>query len=404
VTAHAAPEGRDWAHDYDVLDPDFVRDPYPVLRELRAKCPVAHTERWGGSWMPLRYEDVRAAASDFEHLSSADMYVIPPSPEELERSPVPLSFIQMAPPEHGPLRRMVLPFFAPGAVETWEPSTRALCRTLVDGIAGRERVDGMAEYAQLIPPRVTADLFGFDAARADEFVVWILAARELEDPAARAENALRVQALVREQIAYRRRQPGGDFISWLLSQREDGQPVPDDVVMATSLLMFSAGIRTVVSSIGIVLWHLAHVAADRRRLVDDPGLIPSAIEELMRAYSPVTMARVATQEVKLGDQVLQPGERVLLSFPAANRDPAVFTDPDDVVLDRRYNQHLAFGAGIHRCAGSNLARMQLRVSLGEWLARFPEFELEDGAAVTWVGGQVRGPRYLPLRITASQGR
>jgi cytochrome P450 len=388
----------DWERDFDVLDPTFVLDPYPVLAELRERCPVPHTERWGGSWMPVRYEDVQAVAGDFARFSSWDMYVIPPTPEETERSPVPVTFIQLGPPEHARLRRLVLPFFSPQAVAGWEPWTRTLCRGLLENVVGRDHVEGMSEYAQKVPPRVIAELFGLDASQADQFVVWIMAARELEDPGERAENAMRVQDLVRDRIAYRRRHPGDDFISWILGQRLDEQRLPDEVVMATSLMMFSAGIRTVVSAIGVALWHLAAVAEDRRRLVREPHLIPSAVEELLRAYSPVTMARIVTEEVTLRDRVLRPGERVLLSFPAANRDPAVFAAPEEIRIDREYNQHLAFGAGIHRCAGSNLARMQLRVSLEEWLAQVPEFELDDPGAVTWVGGQVRGPRHLPLRI------
>ena len=127
-----------------------------------------------------------------------------------------------------------------------------------------------------------------------------------------------------------------------------------------------------------------------------PPRLPVAIEELLRAYSPVTMARVVTEDVEFGGCPMAAGDKVLMNFPAANRDPAVFDDADTVVLDRQFNRHVAFGAGIHRCAGSNLARMELRVALEEWLARIPDFVLAPGDTVTWAGGQVRGPRHLPV--------
>ena len=120
------------------------------------------------------------------------------------------------------------------------------------------------------------------------------------------------------------------------------------------------------------------------------------MEELLRAYSPVTMARIVREPIDVGGVRMEAGDRVLMSFPAANRDPAAFDDADQVILDRERNRHIAFGVGIHRCAGSNLARMEMRVALEEWLARIPEFSLADPDAVTWAAGQVRGPRSIPV--------
>jgi cytochrome P450 len=146
------------------------------------------------------------------------------------------------------------------------------------------------------------------------------------------------------------------------------------------------------------LWHLARTPADRERLVAQPDLLPMAIEELLRAYAPVTMARLVKDDFEFNGCPMKKNEWVLLPFPAANRDPEFFEDSDDVMIDRIENRHAAFGLGIHRCAGSNLARMELRVALEVWLDRFPTFHLDDPDAVTWSGGQVRGPRTLPLRI------
>ena len=157
-----------------------------------------------------------------------------------------------------------------------------------------------------------------------------------------------------------------------------------------------AGIDTTWSAIGSSLWHLATHDEDRQRLVADPGLMDTAVEELLRAYAPVTMARVVTGDIEFEGCPMRQGDKVLLNFPAANRDPSAFDRADEVLLDRQENRHVAFGSGIHRCAGSNLARMELRVALEEWLARVPDFRLADGAEVLWAGGQVRGPRRLDV--------
>ena len=163
-------------------------------------------------------------------------------------------------------------------------------------------------------------------------------------------------------------------------------------------LLLLAGIDTTWSAIGASLWHLARDPEDRKRLVAEPELLPVAMEELLRAYAPVTMARLVKEDVEFEGCPMKAGEWVLLSFPAANRDPEAFDQADEVVIDREVNRHAAFGLGIHRCAGSNLARMELRVALEVWLERFPDFSLADPDAVRWSGGQVRGPRVLPLSV------
>jgi cytochrome P450 len=199
-----------------------------------------------------------------------------------------------------------------------------------------------------------------------------------------------------EKMEERRTEPGDDLISVLLHTEVEGAPVPDLHVLGTAALTLIAGVDTTWSGIGSALWHLATHEGDRRRLAAEPELMPTAIEELLRAYSPVTMAREVNEDITVAGCPMKAGDRVLMNFPAANRDPDVFDRPDEVVLDRAVNRHLAFGVGIHRCAGSNLARMELTVALETWLARIPEFRLAEGAEVTWAGGQVRGPRTLPV--------
>jgi cytochrome P450 len=158
---------------------------------------------------------------------------------------------------------------------------------------------------------------------------------------------------------------------------------------------------TTWSAIGASIWHLAKTPSDRERLVAEPDLLPVAMEELLRAYAPVTMARLVKQDMDFNGCPMKANDFVLVPFPAANRDPVAFDRPDEVIIDREVNRHAAFGLGIHRCAGSHLARMELRVALEVWLETFPEFHLADPQAVRWSGGQVRGPRALPLRIAGN---
>ena len=186
--------------------------------------------------------------------------------------------------------------------------------------------------------------------------------------------------------------------SFLLNAELDGTKLAPEHVRGTMVLLMIAGIDTTWSAIGASLWHLAKHPADRKRLVAEPELIGTAIEELLRAYAPVTMARLVAQDFEFQGCPMKEGDWLLLPFPAANRDPEVFPEADQVLLDRADNRHAAFGLGIHRCIGSNLARMELRVAIEEWMRRYPDFELADPAKVAWSAGQVRGPRSIPVRI------
>ena len=190
---------------------------------------------------------------------------------------------------------------------------------------------------------------------------------------------------------------GDDLVSFLIRARlPNGDPFSDHQVLGALRLLLVAGIDTTWSAIGSAIWHLATVPADRERLVSEPELLPIAIEELLRAYAPVTMAREIVDDVAVGGCPMKRGQMVLLSFPAANRDPDKFPDADRVVIDRKENPHVAFGLGIHRCIGSNLARMEMRVAIEEWLKRIPDFRLDPARPMTWSQGTVRGPRLLPI--------
>jgi cytochrome P450 len=395
---------KDWATDFDVLDPRYVTDPFSIWDDLRGTCPIAHTNRRKSSWLPTRYEDVTAIAHDIEHFSSLKVAVIPGDEDEdpnadfdgpnLEYGLPPIS---SDPPLHTWTRRLLLPWFSHKRVDGYVPLTRDLCKKLLDGFAGSGHADAAADYAQQIPVRVIAHILGVSPDLSDTFTLWVRDILEFADDAERRQRG--AEGLLYYfvgQLEERRANPGDDLLSELLTTEVDGKPVDDGIVLGMAALALIAGVDTTWSAIGSSLWHLATHPDDRKRLVAEPELMPTAIEELLRAYSPVTMAREVTEDVVYAGCPMKAGDKVLMNFPAANRDPEAFEHPEVVQLDRAHNRHVAFGSGIHRCAGSNLARMELQVALEEWLARIPDFSLAEGAEVAWAGGQVRGPRICPV--------
>ena len=399
---HIAPV-TDWATDFDVMDPRYLEDPFSIWDELRPTCPIAHTDRRKSSWMPLRYEDVTAIAHDIEHFSSLKVAVIPGDEDEdppdfdgpnLEYGLPPIS---ADPPLHTWTRRLLLPWFSHKRVESYVPLTRDLCRRLLDGFAVNGRADAAADYAQQIPVRVIAHILGVSPDLSDTFTGWVRDVLEFaDDPERRQRGAEGLLNYFLGQLEDRRRNPGDDLLSELLTTEVDGQPVDDGIVLGMAALVLIAGVDTTWSAIGSSLWHLATHPEDRKRLVAEPELMPMAVEELLRAYAPVTMAREVTEDIVYAGCPMKAGDKVLMNFPAANRDPEAFEHPEIVQLDRAHNRHVAFGSGIHRCAGSNLARMELQVALEEWLARIPDFSLAEGEEISWAGGQVRGPRAPPV--------
>ncbi|WP_019634773.1 cytochrome P450 [Actinomadura atramentaria] len=390
----------DWATDFSHLDPEWAADPYPIQDELRQRCPVAHTERFGGAWLPTRYEDVAAVAYDTDTFTSRAIVMsnFRPSPDLAPIGPTPP--ISSDPPFHHDARKLLLPAFTRSAVARLEDATRAYCHTLIDEFEGRGDVDAARDYAQHIPVRVIADMLGFppeDGPRFREFVETVLEGVNLP-PAERLAKMDKLFDYLLQQIHDHLENPRDDLTTYLLNAELYGSKLAPAHVSGTMALLLIAGIDTTWSAIGASLWHLAGTPRDRERLVAEPSLIPTAVEEFLRAYAPVTMARLVREDTRWRGVDLRADDWVLLSFPAANRDPAQFDRADEVVIDREVNRHAAFGLGIHRCVGSHLARMEMRVALEVWLERVPSFELADPAAVTWSGGQVRGPRTLPVRI------
>jgi cytochrome P450 len=363
---------------------------------MRSASPVVHTDRFLGCYMPTTYEAVRQIAHDTEHFSSRRVIVRDERPEVAKNAAPPIT---SDPPEHKPAKQLLLPPFTPDAMKKLEPRVRAICNELIDEFIKDGKVDAAARYTKHIPVRAIAHMLGIPESDGDLFIKWIHMILELS-----IKNEMMLKQAAEEMTAYfqahieeRKKKPGDDLITYLLNARgKDGQPLEDTHVLGSLRLLLIAGIDTTWSAIGASLWHLAQTPSDRQRLIAEPSLMPTAIEELLRAFSPVTMAREVTKETTIEGCPVKAGNMVLLSFPAANRDPAIFPDADKVVIDRRENRHAAFGLGIHRCVGSNLARMEMQVAIEEWLKRIPDFRLDPAGTVTWSQGTVRGPRQLPI--------
>ena len=373
----------DWTADYDIFDPDFVRDPYPTMHEIRESgCPIAHTI--DGAGRGCRPGTTTSSRSPKSTTCSrlANIIVVPPPTGQLEGpySGVAAPPITSDPPEHHWHRRTILPTFAPQAVAKYEDGTRALCHQLIDGFIDSGQADAAADYAQQIPVRVIATMLGVPLDMADEFTSWVRGVLEigLIDPKVRVENRMKILGYLPRPTRRSQGQPP--------RQRLDHRPAEHPCRRRARLrglrdgrLQSDARCRHRHDVVGDRVVLVAPCAASRTSSTTARTTrhLAAAIEELLRAYSPVTMARIVDHDTEFQGCPMHAGDRVLMSFPAANRDPRQFDNPDEVILDREHNRHVAFGSGIHRCAGSNLARLELRVALQTWMERIPDFELVD---------------------------
>jgi cytochrome P450 len=393
----------DWTTEFDHFSPEYAADPFTVWDELRGSCPIARSEKFRGMWVPVRHADIEAIARDTTHFSS--------------RSPVVAEFAAMSdfgievppissdPPYHTAFRHLLLPFFSPGRIDALAPRITALADRLLDeGLARFAETgtfDAARDYAQHIPVHVIAAMLGVPDEDADQFRTWVH--EMLEEGPTDFETAkrslLEFYFYLQGIIEQRRVDPQDDLVTFLANAELDGRPLDERELFGGCLLLLVAGIDTTWSAIGASVWHLAQHPDQQRRLRDEPELWATAIEEFLRAYAPVTMAREVVADIEIGGCPMRAGDPLLLPFPAANRDPDAFDRPDEVILDRQHNRHAAFGIGIHRCLGSNLARLELRIALERLLERVPTFALahpDDPTSVSWSVGQVRGPRVLPL--------
>lgn len=392
----------DWATEFNHYTDEYAQNAFTIWDELRGSCPVAHSDSFRGMWVPTRHEDIVAIANDIEHFSSrsplvaqygsmADFGVVAPP-------------ISSDPPYHTEIRRMLLPFFSPGRINALKPSVEAHCDELIDAFVGSGGCDAARDYANFIPVQVIATMLGIPTEDGDQFRVWV--EQLLENAATNIEVAgmhlFELFGYFGEHMERMKADPGDNLISFLVANAHEviGRELQQDELFGMCLLLLLAGIDTTWSAIGASIYHLASHPEDQQRLRDEPALWPVAIEEFLRAYAPVTMAREVAKDVEFQGCPMKAGDPLLLPFPSANRDPSVFDRADEVIIDRAENRHLAFGVGIHRCLGSNLARLEVSVAVQKFVERVGPFHLADPDAVKWAKGQVRGPRLLPIAFSS----
>ena len=396
-SSDSIPPVHDFATDWDFNDPAWVNDPYPIWDDLRGRCPMGHSERFNeGAWLPLTFADVNAIANDVETFSNVHHGIR--RGQTVSRGYFPP--INSDPPDHMAIRRILLPFFNPKRVEGWRDEITADCETRATALAAKGSGDAAVEYSQHIPVGAIASILGINPEDGDQFRRWIrdIIAVGTNDAVAMQTAVAEVRQYMAREMRLRRDNPGADLISHLVQAEIDGKPLEDDLIERILVLQLLAGIDTTWSSIGAALWHLGTYPEDRRRLVAEPELLPTAIEELLRAYAPVNVARRVTKDVSFNGVEMQEGDHVMMTFPIACRDPEHFDRADEVIIDRQKNRHIAFGVGIHRCLGSNLARMEMEISIATFLKHIPEYSITENQQVEWSTGQIRGPRQIPITI------
>ncbi|MDA3010862.1 MAG: cytochrome P450, partial [Actinomycetota bacterium] len=367
----------DWQNDFDHAVPEYNERAHEIWAEFQSSgCPVAHSDRYGGLWAPFTHEMVHEIAYDTDHFTSQGVVVNTGRP--LIDAPVgPAPPITSDPPFHNIARRLLLPPFSPKVIAAWEPEVRRLCRELLARMGeitpGESVVDAAMQYAQSIPVNVIARMLGFPTEDEELFRGFVhdVLERINEPVEARMEFMQRLDDYLTVQIEEHRENPRDDLTSYLLGVEIEGQKLSIEHVRGSIVLLLVAGIDTTWSAIGSSIWHLGTHPDDLRRLVEEPDVMLFALEEFLRAYAPVTMARLVKDDHDFHGCPMKANDWVLLPFPAANRDPAQFDRATEFVIDRQENRHGAFGLGIHRCLGSNLARLELKVAVEEFVARFP---------------------------------
>jgi cytochrome P450 len=389
--------------EFDPLDPSFVDDPHPLYAALREKCPVAHSDRWDFVVLTT-YDDIVAAATNPRLFSSEWGITVPPNKVSGRRAPM-----HFDPPEHTRFRRAMNPPFRDERLRTLEPRLRQAVRELLRAALSEKDQDFAKNYVSPLASQGLAAFLGLDPADGeflDEHSLIFENAQFHYDGAVAEEENLVMYNFARKIVARRRAlplDPRDDFTTALLElvDREDGL---DDEFVAGALrqLFIAAHVAPRVAIAGAI----AHVARDpdlQGQLRNEPGLVPAAVEELLRLHTPNQgFSRTAREDIEFHGRHIAAGQQLAFAYPSANRDARYFPDPDRFDLTRDTKRHLAFGSGVHKCAGATLARLELRIALEELLAATVSFSLSREPDM--VGWPMTGPISVHLRAVTTGER
>jgi cytochrome P450 len=389
----------------NLFDPEISADPQPVYATLRSKCPVARSTFFD-SPIISRYEDIVWGLRQPGLFSSAMEKQLALGTER------PMIPQQIDPPAQTRYRRLLDPHFSRRKMELLAPAIRSQANALIDGLEARGGCEFDSEFAVPLPCAAFLSLLGLPLSDLSVFleikddiirpgqrkgVAFLPIA---ESTAIRAAAGRRLYAYFEAVIDDRTPRPSDDLLSSLVHAEIDGEKLTREEILDICFLLLLAGLDTVTATLGCSIAYLARHPEQRRRIVDDPSLIPGAVEELLRWETPVTgVPRIATQDLTLHGVEIKQGSIVNFLLGAANTDAAHFRDADEVDFARERNIHLAFGSGPHRCLGSHLARMEMRVALEEWHRRIPDYAIAPGEAPRYSAG-IREVMHLPLVWTA----
>ncbi|WP_329140796.1 cytochrome P450 [Streptomyces sp. NBC_01476] len=400
---------------------EFATDPYPAYAWLREHAPVRWTELPSGvnAWLVTRYGDAREALAD-ARLSKNPVHHVGESRGKTgipgERSADLMThLLNIDPPDHTRLRRLVSKAFTPRRVAEFAPRVAELTDRFIDGFAGRGEADLIHEFAFPLPIYAICDLLGVPAEDQDDFRDWAgMMIRHGKGPRGGVARSVKRMRAYLVELIHRKRAgldsaPGDDLISGLIRASDHGEHLTGNEVAAMAFILLFAGFETTVNLIGNGVHTLLRHPAERHALQEslargESALLETAVEELLRYDGPVEMAtwRYATEPLSIGGQAVAAGDPVLVVLAAADRDPARFGGPDTLDLARRDNPHLGYGHGIHYCLGAPLARLEARTALARLLTRLPDLRSgADPAELRWRGGLImRGLRTLPVEFTA----
>ena len=382
---HNEPEEvTDWATDFDHGSQEWADNPYSIVESLKnSGCPIAHTQRYGGAWLPVTYDLIKEIALDTNNFTTEGINSLKKTPYEQTESSDP-PFPKIA-------RRVMAQVFSLDASELWRDEISSLCNSLISQIDNKTSVDIMDKYAKKIPSIIIQKMLGFSEEDVQKFDDWIkIFIHRFEEPSKERFLAyLRYRKYITNHINICINNPKDDVITYLLKCEILGKPLSKQHLVGIISMIIVAGIDTVSSVIGSSLWHLATNSVDRRRLVENPDMIPAAVEEFLRAYAPATMTRLVKENMEFHGVQMKKKDWVLLPFPAANRDDKQFANAHEVVIDRQDNHHVTFGLGVHRCLGEHLARLEITIAIQIFLQNFKNFSLDNKNTPVWSTGQLR---------------
>jgi cytochrome P450 len=386
--------------DLDHHSPEFREDPYGIFRKMRESgCPAGFSDAHGGFWALIDYAPVFEATRDDALFSSCPSIGVPPNPIG-----IPILPIETDPPETKELREVTLPQFSPGAAERLRSVATEITTELIDAFIERGSCDLVGELTTPMPARLILRLLAFDESRYLDWVSWVHSTvhDRTHDPDKAAAAGMEMFAEIGKHIEQRRAEGlGDDLFSDILRGTLNGKPLDDIQITMYGFLMMLGGMDTTSGLTGNVLLRLCEDDALRRQLTADPSLIATGTEEFLRLFTPtVGLARTLTRDAEFHGLHMQKGDRAILMWSAANRDPAVFDEPDTLDLHRaNARKHMSFGVGIHRCLGSHFARMMFQVMVEQILHRLPDFQLAGTPERYEDAGDVYAVRKLPVTFT-----